>query len=80
MLTQCIQLSFKLKKRTPSKRVKQLLRESVQDKAKKDERAKKEEKEKKVADPSVKKEVKKPEKKNKKVKVWFSISKTKRSI
>ena len=52
----------------------------MQDKAKKDERAKKEEKEKKVADPSVKKEIKKPEKKNKKVKVWFSISKTKRSI
>lgn len=59
--------------------MKQLLRESVLDKAKKDERAKKEEKEKKVADPSAKKEIKKREKKNKKVKVWFSVSKTKRS-
>ena len=53
--------------------MKQLLRESVQDKAIRDERAKKEEKEMKVTDPSAKKEIKKPEKKNKKVKVWFSI-------
>jgi len=52
----------------------------VQDKAKQDERAKKEEKEKKVGDLSTKKELRKPEKKNKKVKVWFSISKTKWSI
>lgn len=49
--------------------MKQLLQESVRDKAKKDEKAKKEEKEKRGADPSAKKEIKKPEKKNKKVKV-----------
>ena len=48
----------------------------MKDKAKKDERAKKEEKEKKVTDLVAKKEIRTPEKKNKKVKVWFSISKT----
>ena len=42
----------------------------MQDKAKKDEKAKKEGKEKKMAELSVKKEIKNPEKKNKKVKVW----------
>lgn len=61
--------SLQSKKRAPSRKVKQLLQESVRDKAKKDERAKKEEKEKRGTDPSAKKEIKKPEKKNKKVKV-----------
>lgn len=51
----------------------------MKDKAKKDERAKKEEKEKKVTDALVKKEIRTSEKKNKKVKVWFSISQTNRS-
>ncbi|XP_078381273.1 uncharacterized protein LOC144664036 isoform X2 [Oculina patagonica] len=50
------------KKREPSTKVKQLIRESVQDKAKK------EEKDKKTAELPAKKEIKKPEKKNKNVK------------
>ena len=57
------------KKRRPNKKIRQVLRETVQDKAKQEEKAKREEKEKKEAEVAAKKENKKLEKRNKKTKV-----------
>ena len=61
--------SYQPKKRRPNRKVRQVLREMAQDRAKQEEKAKKEERDRKMAEIAAKKENKKVEKRNKKTKV-----------